>query len=421
MQSTTLNHAFFDPAGQVSASGIEPDRDIRRRGFPSYGPQTSATTSAWEPSAGVASSNTAVLSHRPPHGRYRQFVIMLGVAYTAWSIWPHVCRTTEYGLVSGRIVRVGVNWDGVVQSVHVREGDRVHQGDLVAAVIDPQIERQLEQTRDALQLAQSTLQSELARSQWNHYWGTGGSRRVVAEYHVLWGNLLQEQAQLDELRDQRQRAEQLVTSRAMADEQVESLRLREKGQAAKVEQLATAVAELRNQVEVAEAIKGLPQSVHREFSRIESLRNDLRRLRKEWEMGFLRAPVSGTILARHRLTGEPYSKGGVLLEICEADSLEIICYVPQERITRFPIRREVSVVLDRAKHPIRCVVVRHDTPVVVAPPALRPRLGTDARVIAVHCRPILPISEWTDDLTVRQLGFEVRVCQPRWAPQEHVP
>ena len=78
------------------------------------------------------------------------------------AFWNALFRCEAYGSITGRIIDVSSPWHGVLQSLHVREGQAVRQGQLLATVRSHDLELQLARVGDEIQIAQATLDSQIA-------------------------------------------------------------------------------------------------------------------------------------------------------------------------------------------------------------------------------------------------------------------
>ena len=72
-------------------------------------------------------------------------------------------RYAAFGIVSANSVVVSAPLDGHVQFMHVREGDQVRQGQLLATLHNLEAEHRLERIADQLRPAQSNLSAAIAK------------------------------------------------------------------------------------------------------------------------------------------------------------------------------------------------------------------------------------------------------------------
>ena len=68
------------------------------------------------------------------------------------TVWDSLLRYRAYGVVTGRIIEVGVPIDGILTSVHVSEGDIVREETQMARVVDLEFEQQLARVSDELRV-----------------------------------------------------------------------------------------------------------------------------------------------------------------------------------------------------------------------------------------------------------------------------
>ena len=83
------------------------------------------------------------------------------------TVWNSLLRYRAYGVVTGRTIDVAVPLTGVLQSVHVCEGEFVRQDASLAKVTDLESEQMLARLEDELRVAEAALHAEIARLQWH--------------------------------------------------------------------------------------------------------------------------------------------------------------------------------------------------------------------------------------------------------------
>ena len=184
---TTTPFTSPGDAGPIPAPPIQPP-PTRRRGFPqtAVGPDPHAPSTQRPFRQPVRPTG---LPHRP---RGAWFTTAIGVTIfitLGWVIYSATMRSSLVGQISGRVVRVSPPFDGVIHAVYVREGQRVVQGQLLLSITNVELQHQIDRLHDELYLAQATLQSQVARLRWETDVGADSSRRVLADYYELWGDL----------------------------------------------------------------------------------------------------------------------------------------------------------------------------------------------------------------------------------------
>jgi hypothetical protein len=148
------------------------------------------------------------------------------------------------------------------------------------------------------------------------------------------------------------------------------------------------------------------------LAEMRNLESEQARLRSEMSQGEVRAPVNGTVLKRHRYTGEGAEQLQTLFTILEEDSLEVVLYVPQHRIDEFDANQTLHVRLPPFQDPVACRVARFGDENVPPPTRLQRHYAHQAKLLPVH---LLPSSERLEHSHVQlgavvQLPFDAR----RW-------
>src|SRR5262249_18495411 len=160
-----------------------------------------------------------------PKGRWFVGLILAGFcAFLAYNVWQTYFHYQAYGTVTARTIHVSPPWDGSVQALHVREGDRVHQGQLLVTIDNRELRDRQGQLADDLRLTQASLAAEVAKLKWqaaSHVVDRHGL--AVAEYYEAWGKLLQEQARLDGMGQQQSRANHLVQTGAISRAELDEI------------------------------------------------------------------------------------------------------------------------------------------------------------------------------------------------------
>src|SRR5262249_22556873 len=153
-----------------------------------------------------------------PKGRWLVAVLLLTACGTAaYQVWHSFFRFQAYGTVTGRVVQLSPPWDGVVRYLHVQEGQRVQQGDLLVTVENSASRPRHAQLGDDLRVAQATLEAESAKLKWQLAFSLDQGPGAWVQYYEALGQFLQEQAKLEELRSAFQRGKLLEKGYSIAD------------------------------------------------------------------------------------------------------------------------------------------------------------------------------------------------------------
>lgn len=330
---TTIPHAPSPakPFGFPHA-GIDPDYRLA--------PRTDRVHPAPPPRATPTVQPTPL--PKRPKGRLLVGTFLVSLcAIGGYTVWNSLLRYEAYGVVQGRVIDVPPPWEGVVQSLLVREGDSVRQGQPVATVQSLDLEHDLARTGDELRLAQATLDAAVAELRFAAQQRGDRRQRALAEYYELSGELLQERAELAHSESKLQRMRELGPH-ATASER-ETLEFAVAGRKAKIEKLAAAVEERRRHVELTEAERDNDCQLQPHLLRLTNLQNELARLRSQIERSQVRSPVNGRIVRSRCATGEHVEPTDTLFEILEDGSQELVLYVPQSRAARFAPGKSVTV------------------------------------------------------------------------------
>jgi multidrug resistance efflux pump len=334
-----------------------------------------------------------------PKGRWFIGAILIGsTIFAGYKVWHAFFRYSAYGTVIGRVLEVSANWDGVASALHVREGERVRQGQLLVSVTSTELQHRYSQLQDDLVVAQANLEAEIAKLKWQLAFSIDQGQGAVSNYFEMSGRLLQEQARLDELRSSLQRAELLLEQHAMAVAEVEQLRFNVQGQGKKVTRLKESLGELKKRADLAELLlqKGAGLSkgqsaagfdqLKPHLARLEALQAERARLQERLAQGELRAPANGQVAKIHRFAGEHCKVGEPVLSLIAEGSMEVVLYMPQKISKLLKVGQEVSVDLDPYPESVTCTTQRLGDRFEPAPEHLKRYYSTDQKLLPIHLR-----------------------------------
>jgi multidrug resistance efflux pump len=357
------------------------------------------------PAAGAARQPTPL--PRRPKGRW--FVGLLLVVFCGVlgkQVWNAFFRYQAYGTVSGRILQLTPQWDGVVRSIHVREGEEVRQGQVLVSMENLEQKHRLAQLGDDLHIAQATLDGEVAKLKWQAALNLDQGKGAQALYYEAHGELLREQARLELLNASMRRAGQSLANHAYSPEEFDQIRYSRQGQEQKVAQLKKSVQELRQRMEQAQTLRpakdGSGDSIaeyggdHLKpfLARIQALHAERERVREQTEQGEIRAPVNGVVLKVAHFAGERCKAGDLLVKLLEQSSLEIILYVPQQAGDQFPDGTAVDLQVEPMSRPLSGTVVRCGQTLEPAPEHLKRHYSEGQRLLPVYVRPGEEAERW---------------------------
>lgn len=328
------------------------------------------------------------------------------VGFGAMTVWNSLFRYQAYGGVTGRVVELSAPWGGVLQTIHVREGEAVRQDQLLATVVNPELDRQVDSKRDELRIAQAMLDAQVSELRFQSQQRDDDQHRSLAEYFELWGQLLQEQSTLADMVAKRERSESLFRDNAVAVEELQERRFNETGQRSKVDKLSEAVQKLGD---IVQQTKSNTEELHAQLKpfalRVESLQNEIGRLRETASLGAIRAPVNGRVIKVHRFTGEYSDPEFPIFEVLVDGSIEAVLYVSQKYSSQFFEGQLLELEVPPASAKAKCVVVRIADQYEPVPKSIEIHYRRDEKLLPIYARPL----EGSKDSAVLRLGGEVRL------------
>lgn len=342
-----------------------------------------------------------------PKGRFLvgTFLVLV-VGFGGMTVWNSLFRYQAFGAVTGRVVELSAPWGGVLQTIHVREGETVRQDQLLATVVNPELDRQVDSKRDELRIAQAMLDAQVSELRFQSQRRDDDQHRSLAEYYELWGQLLQEQSTLDDFVAKRERSDDVSGVELVAKSKLEELRFVEEGQRAKVEKLAEAVRKLRTIVEQSKTGSEELYAQIKPFAlRIEALQNEIGRLRETASLGAIRAPVNGRVIKVHRFTGEYSDPEFPIFEVLVDGSVEAVLFVSQKDSSQFFEGQLLKLDVPPATAKAKCVVVRIADQYEPVPKSIEIHYRRDEKLLPIYARPL----EGSKDSAILRLGGEVRL------------
>ena len=310
----------------------------------------------------------------PKQPRGRLFVVTLVVAVLAFGghkAYEALFRYSAYGVVAGRVIQVPATIDGLVQYVHVEEGESVRQGQVLLTLHAPTLEWRIAELDDELRMAQAKLHAGMSRLKWELSERDLKAEEAIGEFYEKWGQTRQEQARLTELQQNLQRAEELFARKVCTIQDVQKARLDAQGQHEKVEQLLASLTAWKNRAEAArDGSTSRRDELLPMVAEIESIEGRQDRLRCELNRQQIRSPVNGVVTRRHRFTGEGVAHLQPLFTIVEEDSLHIELFVSQDKIDNFAVGDRMEVQVAPFGERVLCRVARLGDEHVFPPPQI---------------------------------------------------
>lgn len=349
-----------------------------------------------------------------PKGRFLIASFLIGIGLLgATTLFNATLRFEAYGVVSGAVVDVSPPWSGVVTSIHVREGDEVQQGQLLANVDNLELQRQHAKLGDEIRIEQAAMEAAVADIRLETQLRTDQQLRVQADYWELYSTFLFEQYELVVLTDRRVRLEALVKidRTPITAAELRASRAKETGQRDKLDKLCQAVQELKRRADEFPLDREYDRDRLRPHQRrLEQLQSQLNQSRELLRRGEIRAPDSGRILKVRRFAGEFTPEGESAFEILVDGSLGATLYVPQGDSAWYQPGKVLDVAIVPNRQLTRCEVVRIGDQLEPPPKNLEPYYRKDQRLLPVTMRPVRGNSE----PEILKLGAEVGLPTQWW-------
>ncbi|MGH9676234.1 MAG: HlyD family secretion protein [Candidatus Acidiferrum sp.] len=360
-----------------------------------------------------------------PKGRwFIAGLLLLICSYAVYQVWQAFFRYEAFGIVTAHVILVSPPWDGAVVALHVQDGQRVRQGDLLATVENTELRQRYAQLGDELRVAQANLEAETAKLKWQAAFNLDHGPGAVAQYYQTIGQLFQEESKLDELKSSQKRLEMLRRRNAVSQEELDQTRFNREGLERRIQQLRAAVDELKKRAAGADPILqtkqgagGIDAGGHDQLkpclARIEALQYERTRLHERLDQGDIRAPANGLVVKFVRLVGERCKAAEPLLRFLEEGSVRVTLYVPQASSGQFTVGGDVHVVLDPYPDKLHCTVSRVGAEFEAAPDQIKRHYPEGHKLLPIELRPDEAWEQW---MALRPGGVVKLPYQ--WLPRE---
>lgn len=323
--------------------------------------------SAHTPPSQTESPATNTSPERPP-SRPRGRLLIAGLMFAVCAlgvstVWDSLLRYRAYGVVTGSIVNVSSRVDGVVTSLHIREGESVRQNERLATVRNLENEQQLARIADELKIAEATLYAEMAKMRWRTHVEDTETTRAIADVFQANSQLHDMQGKLEILTDQVETSRDLYGDGHLRANMLNESLAEKRATSAMVEETKLAIEVLRSRAEKARNIPrpGAEQMVPL-VAKCNLLLNDIERLREQVLEGELRSPVNGRILQRFIPAGESIRNCEPLYSVLEESSVEVEMFIPQDMSDQFEVGDTIHVKIEPNDElvPCRVTAVGHE-------------------------------------------------------------
>lgn len=321
-----------------------------------------------------------------PKGRFFVGGILLCIlGGGVYGIWNSFLRFDAHGQITGRVIHVPSPQGGSVRALHVREGDHVHQGQLLMTVESLELSHRMARVGDELRISQGALEAEVSKLQWQARQQADQAQRAAADYFELWGEMAEQQAKLAELESRYVRDKNLQERGAISLEVLEETQFALQGQKDKLKKVQVAVAE-RKKLTDASVLENDSAQLKPLLLKIESLQAEIIRLRSLIEEGVIRAPVGGQIIRSNYFTGEQVEAGSTLLEILEDGSVEGVIYLSQQQTGSFAKGEAIIVSSEFLGGAVPCQIHRFGERYVTIPDNLQRFYRKSEQVLPMYVR-----------------------------------
>jgi multidrug resistance efflux pump len=347
-----------------------------------------------EPVRTQAAPAAPVAPKTRPRGRLLIATLML-LACSAgiFSVWDSLLRYRAYGVVTGRIIEVGVPIEGVLTAVHVSEGETVRQDSKLATVEDLEYEHELARVSDELRITEATLQAEIARVQWQSHVEETEMTKSIAELFESAGRMHNENGALELLRYQLNFNRDLHKKNAASRVDLDSFEIQERAKKEELESIEQAIVVLKQRAtKAAESPRLGKEQIQPLIAKSEMLLNEIKRLRARNGQGEVKSPVNGTVLRRIHPAGECIKENDALFAVMEEASLEIEMYLPQDMSAKYKVGDVVKVKIEPFEELVPCEVTAIGAEHRKPPEHIEVFYRTNIRLLPVRVRPQAPFA-----------------------------
>jgi len=262
------------------------------------------------------------------------------------------------GRIDGDTVDISSKRDGKIVEILVREGDTVQAGQLVARILSPQDEAQVDAQRS--NVVETERRLEEAES-------AGPARVALAEANlaVSQAEYVRWQAELKQAEMDAKRYPPLVESGAAAaqtgDQQLTKLKVAQASTDASHKQVLAAQASL-------DQAKAQLHQIATAKANVATSRAQLRRFQANVSDLSITAPIAGTILTRSAEPGRVVAAGQTILTMVNLKELYLRGFVPEGSVGKVKVGQRAEVFLDsNSKEAIPAEVIRIDPQVMFTP------------------------------------------------------
>jgi membrane fusion protein YbhG len=262
--------------------------------------------------------------------RILPILLLVVIAAGAWYFATRSGRVASDGLSASGTVEateadIGFQTPGRIETIGVREGDRVAAGDTLAKLDTQEIQARLESARAFAAAARAQL-TELQR---------GPRREEIAQARA--GSLAAE-SRLADARRELERARTLFDGGAISREAFDRAQTSEQVAAAQYDQAKEQLTALENGTR--------PERIAAARAQMDQAEAAVRQADVLLSNATLVAPFSGVITVRHREPGEVVGAGAPVVTVMNPDDRWVRIYVREDAIGRIAIGAPAGITSD---------------------------------------------------------------------------
>ncbi|MEQ4673092.1 HlyD family efflux transporter periplasmic adaptor subunit [Providencia vermicola] len=235
------------------------------------------------------------------------------------------------GRIEATEIDIATKTAGRIETINVREGDFVKEGQELARMDTRALQEQLHEVQAQLRQAISavtTAESALAQRK---------SEKVAAQAVVR-----QREAELDAAQKRLNRSRTLVRTKAVSQQQVDDDTAQMQGSRAALEASKAQVAAATSAIDSASA--GIVQAKNR----VDAATATERRIMADLDDSILKAPRNGRIQYRVAEPGEVLGAGGRVLNMVDLSDVYMTFFLPTEDAGKVALGSDVHIILDAA-------------------------------------------------------------------------
>ncbi|WPA93701.1 HlyD family efflux transporter periplasmic adaptor subunit [Providencia zhijiangensis] len=264
-------------------------------------------------------------------------ILVLAIMAAGYYYWSQNSSSLPEGFAqsNGRIeateIDIATKTAGRIDTILVKEGDFVQQGQELARMDTRALQEQLHEVQAQLRQAISavaTAESGLVQRK---------SEKLAAQAVVR-----QREAELDAAQKRLNRSRVLVKTKAVSQQLVDDDTAQMQGSKAALEASKAQVAASTAAIDSAQA--GIVQAKNR----VEAATATERRITADLEDSILKAPRNGRIQYRVAEPGEVLGAGGRVLNMVDLSDVYMTFFLPTEQAGKVALGSEVHIILDAA-------------------------------------------------------------------------